>query len=81
MPTTPPKRRPRKAVLKDQNILIRVTAEQKRALVAAAERAGLELSSWLRALGLREAQRTGASEVREVGGVEHAREPDEREPA
>jgi hypothetical protein len=81
VPTKPPKRRPRKAVLKDQNILIRVTAEQKRALVAAAERAGLELSSWLRALGLREAQRTGASEVGEVGGVEHTGEPDEHKPA
>jgi uncharacterized protein (DUF1778 family) len=79
VPTKPPKRRPRKAVLKDQNILIRVTAEQKRALVAAAERAGLELSSWLRALGLREAQRTGASE--DVGGVEHAGETGERKPA
>lgn len=67
--------------MKDQNILIRVTAEQKRALVAAADRAGLELSSWLRALGLREAQRTGASEASDGGGVEHAREPDEREPA
>lgn len=81
MPPTPPKRRPRKAALKDQNILIRVTAEQKRALVAAAERAGLELSSWLRALGLREAQRTGASEVGEAGGVEHTGEPGEREHA
>ena len=28
MPPSTPKRRPRKAVLKDQNILIRVTAEQ-----------------------------------------------------
>jgi hypothetical protein len=79
VPPSPPKRRPRKAVLKDQNILIRVTAEQKHALVAAAERAGLELSSWLRSLGLREAQRTSASE--DGGSTGPAPEPDEHEPA
>lgn len=66
--------------MKDQNILIRVTTEQKRTPVAAAERAGLELSSWLRSLGLREAQRTGASED---GGddVEPTPKPDEHKPA
>lgn len=35
--------------------MIRVTAAQKRILADAAERAGLDLSSWLRALGLRAA--------------------------
>ncbi|MFI5298500.1 MAG: plasmid mobilization protein [Polyangiales bacterium] len=34
-------------------IRIRVTAEQRRLLVAAAEKAGTELSDWLRSLGLR----------------------------
>ena len=32
---------------------MRVSAEQKRAFVAAAEREGLELSQWLRILALR----------------------------
>jgi hypothetical protein len=32
-----------------------VTAEQKAALIEAAERAGLDVSAWLRSLGLREA--------------------------
>jgi hypothetical protein len=34
---------------------MRVTAEQKQALTAAAERDGLELSAWLRQLALRAA--------------------------
>ena len=33
----------------------RVTAEQKRVLTEAAERTGLDVSAWLRVLGLREA--------------------------
>ena len=43
------------------------------------ERLTEPLESWLRALGLREAQRTGASE--DGGGVEHAEEPGEHKPA
>jgi uncharacterized protein (DUF1778 family) len=52
MPT--PKRKP-KALRKEESIRIRVSAEQKRTLTTAAERAGLDVSSWLRTLGIREA--------------------------
>lgn len=40
---------------KDDMIRIRVTKAQKRVLIDAAEGAGLEVSTWLRVLGLREA--------------------------
>jgi uncharacterized protein (DUF1778 family) len=40
---------------KDDVIRVRLTSEQKRAIVAAAERDGLELSAWLRQLALRAA--------------------------
>jgi len=40
---------------KDDVIRMRVTSEQKAAIVAAAERDGLELSAWLRQLALRAA--------------------------
>jgi uncharacterized protein (DUF1778 family) len=54
------KRRKPKALRKDDMIRIRVTADQKRVLAEAAERAGLDVSAWLRVLGLREAgQRSG----------------------
>jgi uncharacterized protein (DUF1778 family) len=36
-------------------IRVRVTAEQKAIFSAAAARAGLDVSSWLRSLGIREA--------------------------
>jgi hypothetical protein len=49
-----PQERPLKRV-KDDVVRIRVTAEQKQALVAAAERDGLELSGWLRQLALKAA--------------------------
>jgi uncharacterized protein (DUF1778 family) len=49
-----PKRKP-KALRKEDSIRIRVSAEQKKTLTAAAERAGLDVSSWLRTLGMREA--------------------------
>ena len=42
-------------VTKDDVVRMRVTAEQKAALMAAAEREGLELSAWLRQLALRAA--------------------------
>lgn len=45
----------RKEVRKDQDIRLRVTAEQKQTLTDAATRAGLGVSSWLLMLGLREA--------------------------
>ena len=40
---------------KDDVVRMRVTVEQKRALTEAADRAGLELSAWLRQLALRAA--------------------------
>jgi uncharacterized protein (DUF1778 family) len=40
---------------KDDVVRMRVTAEQKAAMTAAAERDGLELSAWLRQLALRAA--------------------------
>jgi hypothetical protein len=42
-------------VLKDDVVKMRVSADQKRALAAAADRDGLELSAWLRQLALRAA--------------------------
>jgi uncharacterized protein (DUF1778 family) len=42
-------------VTKDDVVRFRVSAEHKAAMLAAAERDGLELSQWLRRLALREA--------------------------
>jgi uncharacterized protein (DUF1778 family) len=47
-------RRKPKGERKEDAILVRVTADQKATLQDAASRAGLDLSSWLRSLGLRE---------------------------
>lgn len=47
-------KRPAKGV-KDDVVRMRVTAEQKQALMDAASRDGLELSAWLRQLALRAA--------------------------
>lgn len=55
MATTLPTRRKPKAQRKDEKILIRITAAQKRVLEVAAERAGLSLSSWMRSVALRAA--------------------------
>jgi uncharacterized protein (DUF1778 family) len=52
------KRRKVKAERKDDVIRLRVTSEQKQTLIDAAKAAGLEVSAWLRSLGLREAGRT-----------------------
>ncbi len=41
--------------VKDDVIRVRLTSEQKSAIVAAAERDGLELSAWVRQLALRAA--------------------------
>ena len=49
-----PKKRPANT-LKGDVVRMRVTAEQKRVLEKAADRAGLELSAWLRQLALRAA--------------------------
>jgi hypothetical protein len=45
----------RKATRKEEMVPIRMTADQKATLAAAAERRGLPLSTWLLMLGLREA--------------------------
>lgn len=52
------KRRKPKAERKEQAIRVRVTEAQKRALVERAARDGLDVSAWLRTLGLREAQKS-----------------------
>jgi len=49
------KRRKPKAQRKEATLQVRLTVDQKRVLTEAAERAGLDVSSWLRALGLKEA--------------------------
>ena len=49
------KGRKAKSQRKDDDIRIRVTAEQKRTLSNAAAREGLDLSTWLRQLALRAA--------------------------
>jgi uncharacterized protein (DUF1778 family) len=49
-----PKKRSTK-VLKDDVVRMRVTPEQKRVILDAAGRAGLEVSAWLRQLALRAA--------------------------
>ena len=44
-------------VTKDENINIRVTAEQKAELAEAATHAGISVSSWMLAVALREARK------------------------
>lgn len=46
---------------KEQSIRVRVTAQQKRALADRAQREGLDVSAWLRALGLRELDRDSSA--------------------
>lgn len=58
-PTTVAKKKPRKAVHKEDQIRLRCTTEQKATLTEAATRAGLGLSGWLLSLGLREAAAVG----------------------
>lgn len=50
------KRRKPKSARKDSQIRIRVTQHQKEILLGAAERAGLDVSGWLRAVGLQAAE-------------------------
>jgi uncharacterized protein (DUF1778 family) len=49
------KRRKPKGSRKEELIRIRVTSEQKTTLVDAATKKGLDVSAWLRSLGLQEA--------------------------
>ena len=51
------KRRKPKAQRKEELVQIRVSAVQKRLLAEAAQRDGLDLSAWLRRLGLQAATR------------------------
>jgi uncharacterized protein (DUF1778 family) len=51
-----PRIKRRKEVRKEDTVRIRVTTEQKETLTEAATQAGLSLSSWLLAVGLRAAQ-------------------------
>jgi len=53
MAKTPKKRQPKPR--KEDVVRMRVTAGQKRAISEAADRAGLEVSAWLRQLALRAA--------------------------
>jgi uncharacterized protein (DUF1778 family) len=53
-------RKPR-AARKDSEVRIRVTAAQKKILVAAAQQTGLDVSAWLRSVGLREAAQLASS--------------------
>lgn len=57
---TPKSRGPkrRKAVRKEESIHIRVTTEQKAALQAASDKAGIGVSSWMLLVSLREARGT-----------------------
>ena len=49
------KRRKPKKDRKEATILIRLTVEQKSILTEAAKKRGLDVSGWLRSIGLREA--------------------------
>lgn len=51
---------------KEESIRVRVTAQQKEALSDRAAREGLDLSAWLRSLGLREVGLVGAGQ-KDVG--------------
>jgi uncharacterized protein (DUF1778 family) len=55
------KRRKPKAQRKEASIRVRVTEEQKRELAERAALEGLDVSAWLRALGLRALQRDQAA--------------------
>ena len=47
----------RKAVLKDKGILVRVTADEKEAIEAAAKKEHLAVSTWLLTVAFREIER------------------------
>jgi uncharacterized protein (DUF1778 family) len=56
-------RRKAKVSRKDRQIRIRLTRQQKEIFVRTAERSGLDVSSWLRAVGIRAAQRERGREA------------------
>ena len=58
------KRRKPKQLRKEQLVQIRVTVEQKRIMTEAANRVGLDLSSWLRQLGLKAARAPISTEIK-----------------
>jgi uncharacterized protein (DUF1778 family) len=58
------KRRKAKENRKEQLVQIRVTAEQKRIMTEAADQVGLDLSSWLRQLGLKAASAASSADVK-----------------
>lgn len=65
---------------KDELIRIRVTADQKDAFEQVAETAGLDVSAWLRALGVKEVQRA-RKEVGATGALSPTAEaPATRDP-
>jgi uncharacterized protein (DUF1778 family) len=61
MATKKPEKKRRKSEDERKELLIRVrvTVEQKRVLTDAAEKAGLDVSSWLRAIGIERARDLG----------------------
>jgi len=61
MATKKPEKKRRKSEDERKELLIRVrvTVEQKRVLTNAAEKAGLDVSSWLRAVGIERARDLG----------------------
>lgn len=50
------KKRKLPSVRKDSQIRIRLTRDQKKRIILAAESAGLDVSSWLRTVGLQAAE-------------------------
>jgi uncharacterized protein (DUF1778 family) len=63
------KRRKPKQNRKEHLVQIRVTAEQKRLMTEAADRVGLDLSSWLRQLGLKAASKASSNETKALRRV------------
>jgi len=54
-----PKGKSKRAAAKDEFIRVRVTADQKSKMKVAAERTGLDISSWMRMVALKAAETTG----------------------
>jgi uncharacterized protein (DUF1778 family) len=54
------KKRRLKRERKDEELRLRLTAAQKEMFARAAQRAGLDLSSWLRSIAVREATKESA---------------------
>lgn len=58
-PTAAKERRKAEEERKELLLRVRVTSDQKRILASAAEKAGLDVSSWLRAVGIERARQLG----------------------